>query len=106
MAQFAPTYMTVYDTDGPDVPLVDLTVTPATVDSGAAAAAVIGAIGNKQAGSTIAIIDGNGMFAITGSNLVVGAVVLVDGVYPVKIRETTQFAPNSPRTTTVNITVT
>lgn len=106
MADYAPTYMTTYDTDGPDVPLVALELSVAEFEEGTAADTVIGALSNMGTGSVLDIMDNDGRVEISGTDLVVGGVVATVGDFDVTIRETSQFAINSPKLTVFTITVT
>lgn len=106
MGDYAPTYMTTYDTDAADVPLVALALATPTFVSDDPIGTVIGAISNQKAGSTLEVILNGGKVEIVGSNLVVGSVASTAGTFKIQIRETSQFATNSPKVTEFTITVT
>jgi len=105
MAQFAPTYMTVYDTDQSEIAvLAALTLSAAVVDDAAAAGTVIGAINGKSTGGALSLPYEKGRFAISGSNLVVGPDgPIAAGTYPVTILETNQYASTQTKATTINV---
>lgn len=106
MGDYAPTYMTTYDTDGPDVPLVDLELSGTTFVDNDTAGTVIGTLTNQKASSTLEVILNRGKVEIVGDDLVVGSVASAAGDFDVQIREVSQYATNSPRVTTLTITVT
>ena len=106
MGDYAPVYMTTYDADGPDVPLVALALATPTFDDAAAIGTVIGAISNQKAGSLLEVIENKGKVEIVGSNLVKGSIASTPGTFPIQIRETSQTATNSPKVTAFTITVT
>lgn len=109
MADFAPTYMDVYDKDQSEVVvLVALTLSAATIVEGAAVAAVIGEVQSESVGGTLSVPYAEGVFAISGGNLVVGpnGGTLAVGDHPVIIVETNPYASNSPLATALTVTVT
>jgi hypothetical protein len=106
MADYAPTYMTTYDTDGPDVPLEALELSADEFEEGAAAGTVIGVLSNMTAGSVLDIMNNDGRVEIDGTDLVVGDVVAEVGDFDVSVRETSQYAVYSPKVTVFTITVT
>lgn len=86
-----------------------LTLSSSTVLSGATAGTVISTINGRTPGSTLSLIDTAGnRFAISGANLVAGPVATdfaTSASHSITIRETLASASNSPRDTTLTITV-
>lgn len=76
----------------------------------ALAGTVVGAILGKTDGSTLTLIDdAGGVFAISGNNLVVGSTEPDFETSPslsITFRETLADSPNSPRDTTVSVSIT
>jgi hypothetical protein len=94
-----------------EVTLAALTLSASTIAENTAPATTIGAIQNGSSGSTITLTDdAGGRFAISGSNLVTGATNInreVDGTsINVTFRETHADGINSPRDTTLAVTIT
>lgn len=113
MGNFAPTYMTTYDIDGPDVNLANLALSAATFANDAPEDTAIGNItggaGGIAAGhSTYTLISPTtGQLKIVGTALKVGATVTPDaGTITAIIQEDNQYAQKSPHQTTFTITVT
>lgn len=112
MGNFAPTYMTTYDTDGPDVNLGNLALSASTVAGNAAAGTAIGNItggaGGIAAGKSVysVVSPTDGSVQIAGSALQKGATNVSAGTVPVTIQEDNQYAQKSPHRTTVNVTFT
>lgn len=110
MAQFAPTYMTVYDNDDPGTPLVDLNLSANTMAANAAIDTVIGNItGVFGARSRVDLIGTNASkFSVdySGGNfrLKVANAAIAAGAYPISIREQSQYTSGSPRVTNNTIT--
>lgn len=90
--------------------LAALTLSTATIASGAAPGAVVGAIQGATAGSALSLFDdAGGRFAISGGNLVAGLVATnasSASSHPVTIRETLADSANSPRDSVLTIGVT
>lgn len=110
MAQFAPTYMTVYDKDqGQVIVLTDLTIDEDETTEGGSPGSVIGAIGSSSTGGVLSLPYETGRnFGLDGLNLVVGpnGGNLDPGTYPVIVVENNPYAANSPKATTITITIT
>lgn len=88
-----------------EVTLSALTLANASFAFGAAAATVIGAIQNLSSGSTVAVNPADTRVAISGTNLVVGSSAASAGTFDIALRETHVDGSNSPRDTTLTITV-
>lgn len=93
MARFAPVYMSVYDglVTLPNLVLSDNSLAVADADPGD----IVGELSGMSPGSTLSLTgtDAN-RFALSGSNLVVGATALTAGTYNVIVRETNADADN------------
>jgi hypothetical protein len=87
-----------------------LALSASTVAENTAAGGVVGSVLNKTSGSTLSLTgDAGGRFTLNGSNqIVVGLVALsqASSPYSITIRETLAGATNTPRDTTIQITVT
>jgi hypothetical protein len=108
MAQFAPTYMGVYDSDTTGT-LVDLTLSASSIATAAAVlnATVGNVVGRQDARNTLTVLTGSDKFRIDGLALKVNVTgPIAAGSYPISIREEGQYAGNSPRVTNLTITVT
>lgn len=81
-----------------------LSLSASAFTGGAAAGSMIGAITGVTAGSTLAIVPADARVAVSGTNLVVGALAASAGSFDVTIRETLAGATNSPRDTALSIT--
>ena len=108
MADYAPVYMDTYDQDQSEVPvLVTLTLSANTVADDAVAGTVIGAITGKTSAGVLSTPYEVGNFAISGTNLVIGASgPVAAGTYTVYVVENNPKAASNPRTTPFTITVT
>lgn len=113
MGDFAPTYMTTYDIDGPDVTLGALNLSAATFVHGVAEGTAIGNItggaGGIAAGkSTYSLVSPtDGTIKIVGSALQAGGTPMAAaGTIQAVIQEDNQYAQGAPRRTTKAITVT
>jgi hypothetical protein len=90
----------------PVVPVLQaLTLSAAAFASTAQPGALIGAIQGLTAGSTVEVFPNDGRVAISGANLLVGLSAASVGTFSITLRETLGGASNSPRSTTVTITV-
>jgi lysophospholipase L1-like esterase/sarcosine oxidase gamma subunit len=85
--------------------LAALSLSSSGFSAGAAAGTVIGAIQGATSGSTIDVFPADGRVAISGGNLVVGSSAASAGTFSITLRETLAGATNTPRTTTINVTV-
>ena len=87
-----------------------LTLSAATVAENSASGVVVGAIQNRTAGSTLTLTnDAGGRFAISGTNIVTGLVATdyeTATSHDITIQESLVGADNTPRSTTLTITVT
>lgn len=87
--------------------LQTLGIDNATVADDASAGDTVGTLTGATGGSTLSLEDDAGdMFAIDGDDIEVGATPLAAGDYDIVVRETLASAINSPRDTTLTITVT
>ena len=96
---------------GADTPTLSaLTLSAATVVENSASGVVVGAIQNHTAGSTLTLTnDAGGRFAINGANVVTGLVATdyeTATSHDITIQESLVGADNTPRSTTLTITVT
>ncbi|TCA02761.1 hypothetical protein [Rhizobium leguminosarum] len=83
-----------------------LTIDPGIFYVGDAVGTVIGAIGHRQPRSTLSIYQGDGSFEIDeDGNLLVGEEPTETGEVSVTIEETLPEAANSPRRTTLFLTI-
>lgn len=109
MADFAPTYMDLYDQDQADVAVLeDLTLDVSEIEVGdVAVGAVIGAIEGADANGVLSLPYDNGTFGIDSGNLVIGpnGGELAEGTYTVVILENATYASNTPHATTLTVTV-
>jgi hypothetical protein len=87
-----------------------LTLSASTIEEASAEDTVVGAIQNTAGGSTVTITDdAGGRFKISGGNLVTGATATDYASatsHSITLRETLADSANSPRDTTLSITVT
>lgn len=90
--------------ESPSITLNNLTLANATFANNVAEGAVISAIQNKTAGSTVTTADDR--FTVSGSNLLRGLGAVTSGSTSVALVETLAGATNTPRTTTIPITIT
>lgn len=103
--------LTLTVTDIPKAPsLSALTLSTASLMEGAAHGAPVGAIQGKTAGSSLALIDSDGdRFQLNGLAIEAGPVATdfeTAASHAITIRETLADSPNSPRDTTLAITIT
>lgn len=93
-----------------NVSLAALTLSAASIVENSASATVVGAINGRTAGSTLTLTDTAGSrFAISGTDIVAGATSTdyeAATSHNITIRETLAGATNTPRDTTLTITVT
>jgi hypothetical protein len=85
--------------------LMALTVSPDVFYVGDAVGTVIGLIGHRQPRSTLSVYQGDGSFTVDDGYLVVGEEPEETGELSVTIEETLPEAANSPRRTTLFLTV-
>lgn len=85
--------------------LSSLSVAPSSIAAETPADTVVGAILGSKVGSTLETV-GSSLFKVVGTNLVTSTTLTTPGTYAVTIKETLVGATNSPRETTVNITIT
>lgn len=107
------TTLTISVTDvaeGTNPTLAALALSASTLAENSPSGTVVGGIQNRTAGSTLTLTnDAGGRFAISGTNLVAGATPTdyeTATSHAVTIRETLAGATNTPRDTTLTVTVT
>lgn len=90
--------------------LSTLTLSAATIDSGSANGTPVGMILGATAGSTLSLTDtAGGRFALSGMTIVTGAVATDFSeaqTHSITVTETLAGSPNSPRVSTLQVTVT
>lgn len=95
----------VWEAGGPPT-LNALTLSPATTTEAAAVGATVGALSGTTSGSTLALTNtAGGRFSLDGSSVKVASALTV-GTYSITVRETLDGATNTPRDTSLSITVT
>lgn len=87
------------------VSLGPLNLSALSFTEGATAGTVIGAIQNKASGSTVDISPADGRVALSGSNVIVGLTPASIGAFSFTLVETLAGATNTPRSTTITLTV-
>lgn len=105
MAKYAPNYMSVYD--GPDYALSALTLSANTMAANAAENTVVGNIVGAQTEDSVLTLanDDGGRFKLVGLSVRAGATASGAGTRTIVVRETNPYGSNSPRDTSLNITV-
>ena len=94
-----------YTAGGPPT-LSELTLSPATTTEAAVIGDTVGALSGMTAGSTLSLTDSaSGRFSLDGSSIKVASALTV-GTYSITVRETLDGATNTPRDTSLSITVT
>lgn len=108
MADYVPVYMTTYDEDGPQVNLVDLTLTAATFVDNDPEDTAIGTVEDMADDRSVLSLvdDAGGKVKLVDNELLVGGTAAEAGDFEITIREDSQYAMGSPRLTTFTITVT
>ena len=90
--------------------LAALTLSASTIAENSAAGTVVGALSGRTNGSTLTLVnDASGRFAISGGNLVAGSTSTdyeTATSHQIVVRETMAGYSNSPRDTTLTVTVT
>lgn len=86
--------------------LAALSLSASSINSTASAGTVVGAVVGKTASSSLSLTDdAGGMFALSGTNIVVGLTARTAGAKSITIRETLAGATNTPRDTVLSVTV-
>lgn len=103
--------LTIYVSALPEVPiLVDLTLSNSSIPENSAAGTLVGTVVGRKAGSLLTLINSaGGKFAISGSNLVAGAIATdyeAASSHNIVLRETLGSSANSPHDTPLTIDVT